>query len=126
MGVGNLPEILEGARTAGTLGLLVLAVKLFVDNRKLKLAENKDDREGWGDLIKALRDDVQTVRRDHAECQQRLTAMERELDGMRKQMLAQSASLALRLTPAGTNAANAADRVVQRLTDHLDDKDREK
>ena len=123
MDVGSLADILEGARTAGTLGLLALAVKLFVDNRKLKLAENKDDREGWGDLIKALREDVGNVRREHAACQDRLNAMQKEIDGLHRQILAQSSSLALRLTPAGTNAASAADRVVQRLTDELDSKD---
>lgn len=41
-------------QATGTIGLLFIATKFLLDNRRLRMAAKKDDREGYGDLIDRL------------------------------------------------------------------------
>lgn len=83
-----------------------------------------------GSLRKDLMDRIDKLelqlRDERKECDREMDAMrtefrastkalEQTIDGLHKQILAQSAALTLRL-PASTNASNAADRIVERLS----------
>ena len=51
---------------------------------------------------------------------------QRSIEGLHRQLLAQSASLAQRLTPGVTAASEAADRVVVRLNREIDEEGKKK
>lgn len=77
-------DVLAWIQSGASLGLLALCSKLYVDNRRLKIAENKDEREGWGQLIQLLEDRVSRLEKSEQECQRRLNeALRRiaELEG---------------------------------------------
>jgi hypothetical protein len=72
-GVVNLEMFLEAVRTGGTLGLLLLAAQLFVQNRKLKVDARTSDRKADLDLevhrdsltfqlLEAARSEIQQLR----------------------------------------------------------------
>lgn len=99
-------EMLRGwISTGALLGLLTLAGRLWVQNRKLRLQERADDRLGYGTLIETLEKDVRGVREQHAECERRLSMMQGEIDGLRRMFITQSTVAAVALSPTATAAA---------------------
>jgi hypothetical protein len=60
---------LEAARpwvtSAAIMGLLEFARRLWAQNRQLRLAENKDDRDGYGALITTLQNAVTQMEAKH-------------------------------------------------------------
>lgn len=66
--------------TAALLGLCEFARRLWVQNRQLKLAENKDDREGWGKIIETLQGQVDRMERQLSAANDRIEQLEREKD----------------------------------------------
>lgn len=113
-------EAIEAVRpwisTAALLGLLEFARRLSVQNRQLRLQENRDDREGYGALIKALQEDVIAVRAEHRRCEERLSKIEGELMGFHRQALVQSQQGIAQL-PASTMVRDAGERAVKAATD---------
>jgi hypothetical protein len=101
--------------TGALLGLLTLAYRLHVENRRLRIAENKDDREGYGVLIKALQDDIIAVRAEHRRCEDRLSKIEGELMGFHRQALIQSQQGAA-VVPASAIVRDAGERAVEAAT----------
>lgn len=65
----GLGQIGEWIRTGGTLGLVVIAAKLFIDNRRLNLTQSKDNRDGYGVLIGLLEDRVGRLEVSEQQCQ---------------------------------------------------------
>ncbi len=99
-GIGELTQIGEWLRTGGTIGLLALAVKLYLDNRRLRLAEKSDDRQGYGALIETLTKDVAAVREQHRECEHEQRQLRLELDGLRRQFIAYQLAVAQAVPPS--------------------------
>lgn len=110
--------------TGALLGLLELARRLWAQNRQLRLAENKDDRDGYGVLIKALQDDVIAVRAEHRKCEDRLSKIEGELMGFHRQALLQSQQAAAAL-PASIAVREAGERAVEAVNRAIDQKERD-
>lgn len=67
--MGWFGTVLESARpwisTVSLMGLLEFARRLWVQNRKLKLVENKDDRDGYGALIATLQTAITSMEAKH-------------------------------------------------------------
>jgi len=49
------------------MGLLTFASNMWLQNRRLKLVENKDDRDGYGALITTLQEAVKSMDSKHSE-----------------------------------------------------------
>lgn len=68
--MADLGGILETARpwvsTGALMALCEFARRLWVQNRQLKLVENKDDRDGYGALITTLQAAVTSMEAKHA------------------------------------------------------------
>lgn len=73
--------------TAALLGLCEFARRLWVQNRQLKLAENKDDREGYGSLIATLQGQVDRMDRQLQAANERIGQLEVEKDKERRLVL---------------------------------------
>jgi hypothetical protein len=140
-------ELLEDVRpwlsTAGILALCEFARRLWVQNRQLRMAENKDDRDGYGVLIAALEQSIKTMeerhmdalksmRADHSaqleriagehhRCEERLAKIEGELMGFHRQALIQSQSGVAAL-PASKMVVDAAERAVSAAARAADEK----
>jgi hypothetical protein len=102
--------------TGALLGLLELARRLWVQNRQLRMAENKDDREGYGVLIRALQEDIVAVRAEHRRCEDRLSKIEGELMGFHRQALVQSQHGAASLPATSSTVREAGERAVEAAT----------
>ena len=140
--LGDMLEIVRPwVSTGALLALCEFARRLWVQNRQLRLAENKDDREGYGALIDKLNGsilsmetrhaaDIAAMRADyqrriddmlvaHRGCEERLAKIEGELLGFHRQALIQSqqglaqlpASIAVQ--EAGERAVAAIDRTIE-------------
>lgn len=133
----SIGELLEDVRpwlsTAGILALCEFARRLWVQNRQLRMAENKDDRDGYGVLIAALEQSIKTMEERHTDalksmradhtaqleriaaehhrCEERLAKIEGELMGFHRQALIQSQSGVAAL-PASKMVVDAAERAV--------------
>ncbi len=108
----GLDQIGEWVRTGGTLGLLALAAKLFLDNRRLSLTKAKDDRDGYGVLITALQDDIARVREQHRQCEERLNKVEAELVGVHRQLVMQGSVRAVSMGGPSDHVRAASKRAV--------------
>lgn len=100
-------DVLAWVQSGASIGLLALCSKLYVDNRKLRLEEkkvdldeNKDERDGYGQLIKALRDDVADVREQLKICKDEHTKTSMELDGLRRQFVSYQLAVAQAVPPS--------------------------
>lgn len=119
----------EWLRTGGMVGALGLAVKFYLDSRKMKIAEEVSDREGWGVLIRNLRDEVARLAEAHKSCEEgmhalraereqeradrerEMAALRREIDGMRRELAQRDAAIIATMGPdsaAGQSALRAA------------------
>lgn len=107
-----LESVRPWASTAGILALCEFARRLWVQNRQLRMAENKDDRDGYGVLIKALQDDIMQVRAEHRRCEERLSKIEGELMGFHRQALLQSQQ-GIAPLPASQMVKDAGERAVR-------------
>lgn len=101
--------------TAAMLGALTLVARWFRDQRRDRMTERKDDRSGWGELISTLQADVKAIREERHDCEERCTALERELHHVHRQVIA----LALRysiplddLSPAMQHAVATVAKVM--------------
>lgn len=83
------PDLIGWVQAGGQLGLLALASKLFVDNRKLRLAEKSSDhdhdlqikqtdRDGWVELIKLLQGQVARMDEELQKANARIRLLEDE------------------------------------------------
>lgn len=142
----SLGEILDDVRpwlsTAGILALCEFARRLWVQNRQLRMAENRDDRDGYGVLIAALEQSIKTMEQrhldamaamkadhtaqldriagEHRRCEERLAKIEGELMGFHRQALVQSQQVAVAL-PASTMVKEAGERAIAAATAKLGD-----
>lgn len=126
----SLASLLEWVRTGGMLGLLALSIKLYVDNRKLRLEESREDREGWGELIKLLREQVNRMEQELKEAAAKIKVLENERDSERAQVMALVNQLnrtqSLALKEAGTAAivapstSAAIDKMLERKEEGAD------
>lgn len=116
--VANLGELADWIRTGGTMGLLALASGLFIQNRKLKLAEKKDDREGFGALIEALTRDITAVRQQLRECEEEHHRTRNDLEGLRRQFVTYQLAVAQAVPPSRrTPEINAMMTVLEQQQD---------
>ena len=142
----SIGELLDDVRpwlsTAGILALCEFARRLWVQNRQLRLAENKDDRDGYGVLIAALEQSIRTMEErhltalaamkadhtaqldriagEHRRCEERLAKIEGELMGFHRQALVASHQHAVAL-PASSMVRDAGERAVDAATKRLDE-----
>lgn len=145
--MGWLGTVLEDVRpwisTVSLMGLLEFARRLWVQNRKLKLVENKDDRDGYGVLIAALEQSIKTMETrhtdalvsmrvehtgqleriagEHRRCEERLAKIEGELMGFHRQALLQSQQ-GIAALPASPMVIAAGERAVAAATKAVEDK----
>jgi hypothetical protein len=123
--------------------LLGWVTKTWLGSRRVTIAENKDDRDGFGALISALQADIVAIRAnhtteiaavrathdkemtlmraDHRSCQDRLATIEGELMGYHRQMILQSQQMATNV-PASGMVTDAGERAVDAVTRALDAK----
>ena len=109
VGVG-LDDFGRWVSAGGIVGMLALLIKFYLENRKLKLQERHEDRDGYGVLIQALQADVVQVREQHRECESRLTEVEAQLRGVHRQLVMQSSNAAINLAPPSDDVMGAARR----------------
>lgn len=109
--------------TAGITGLCAWAGRMWITNRKMRLDENKDDRDGYGVLIATLQNAIKVMREEHSneiaamraehrKCEERLSKIEGELMGFHRQALIASQQGAA-LLPASTMVQEAGKRAVE-------------
>lgn len=113
--LGTLPGWIAALSSSGTF---VAVASIWLKSRKLKIAEKQDDRAGYADVIRVLREEVARLadeigdcKEQHLDCERRLTLVESELRGMHRQMIANSISSAVAiggLTPEMEKAVDAA------------------
>jgi hypothetical protein len=134
---GSLP-------TWGTFGLaFAWIMRQHFENRRLRMLENKDDRDGYGALITTLQSAVTTMEakhaadlaairvehsatltrlaEDHKRCEERLGRIEGELIGFHRQALMQSQA-GLAVLPASPMVVAAAERAVAAASKAVDEK----
>lgn len=128
-------ETVRGWLSTGILGaiLLVLArlgkpvVDFLLETRKLKMLEKKEDRQGFGELIevlteqvKALTNQVSSLSAENGQLRNEVRSLHSILDGMRRSTLQESMSAQRavvsaigedRLTPNLREALTELDRV---------------
>lgn len=114
----HLKSLLPWLNTATLVTLATIAMRLWLVSRKVRIAENKDDRDGYGVLITALQEDVKSVRaalaieqEAHRTCEGRLNKIEGELMGFHRQALIQSQQGVAQL-PASVMVKEAGERAV--------------
>lgn len=72
-------EILRGwISTAALLGLLTLAARLWIQNRKLRMQEKGEDRQGFGVLIDRLTANIERLEKKLIEAEDRIKTLEAE------------------------------------------------
>jgi hypothetical protein len=102
-------DMLESVRpwisTAALMGLLEFARRLWVQNRQLRLVENKDDRDGYGALITTLQNAVTQMETKHAA----------DMAAMKVEHAAQIAAIALAHTAHLDRIADDHRRCEERL-----------
>lgn len=118
LGVG-ISNVLPYLETSGLLILVVIAARLYIENRRLRLQERADDRDGYGVLIKALQDDVLHVRREHRECQERLSRVEQQLEGVHRQLVLHSSMGAVSMGAPSEHVTGAAERAVRAVSEKM-------
>lgn len=92
-------NILNWIQTGGLIGLLALSVKLYIDNRRIRIEEKRADHQGFSDLIKALSEDVAGVREQLRHCQEQHDETKMELDGLRRQFISYQLAVAHAVPP---------------------------
>lgn len=120
----NMPTIWEAIRTGTLVGILAVATRLFLDNRKLKMAAEKraqeyrlevtaDGRTNLQFIIDNLRRDIEradgkaaAAEAAHAACETELDQMRNDgrrtrdrLDGLARQFVAFADSVATSIPP---------------------------
>lgn len=73
----GVAELVPYAQLGGTAGIVAILLGFWLRFRK-------DDRDGWGVLIKALQDDVKLVREQHHDCEHRLAELESRMRPRRR------------------------------------------
>lgn len=144
MSVGAiLEQVRPWVSTAALMGLLEFARRLWVQNRQLRLVENKDDRDGYGVLIAALNETIrmmdvrhtaeiaavraehkaqlERIESEHRRCEDRLAKIEGELMGFHRQTLLRSQHEAVEV-PASGVALAAGERAIRAAARALDDR----
>jgi hypothetical protein len=102
-GVG-VSDFGDWLRAGGVVGTLALLVKFYLENRKLRLQEKHDDRDGYGVLIQTLQADVTNVRE--------------QLRGVHRQLVMNSSNQAISLGQPSADVAAAAERAKNIVRDN--------
>lgn len=117
--LGTLPGWITALTSSGTLAVVGA---IWLKSRKLKIEEDQDDRAGYGDVIKVLRDElgrlateVLDCKEQHLDCERRLTLVESELRGVHRQMIANSISSAVAIGGLSPEMERAVDAVAAEL-----------
>jgi uncharacterized protein YlxW (UPF0749 family) len=88
----------------------------LIERRRIAAQEKVSDREGWGQLIDELREEVSKLRQENGELRKEVRELHGILDGMRRQQL--SATLETqRAMIAETDASPAMRRALGTLRD---------
>lgn len=104
-------ETIRGWISTGTLlALLMFVARLWIQNRKLRMEENVDERAGYAALIKALTEDMTDVRSQHKECERRLSSLESQLEGVHRQLVLQASVAAVPLSASPSDDIKDAAR----------------
>lgn len=107
--------------------VVVAIVRIIPEMTKLRNASDTSLRKDLMDRIDKLEKQLADERREcdremesmRIEFRNQITGLEKTIEGLHKQLLAQSSALAIRLSPASTAASAAADRVVEQLAGDL-------
>lgn len=117
--LGTLPGWITALTSSGTLAVVGA---IWLKSRKLKIEEDQDDRAGYSDVIKVLRDELVRVaaevldcKEQHLDCERRLTLVESELRGVHRQMIANSISSAVAIGGLSPEMERAVDAVAAEL-----------
>jgi ElaB/YqjD/DUF883 family membrane-anchored ribosome-binding protein len=130
----GVPGLTFGGAGIWTLVALVV-VWIIRIQPKMRELQNSADGSLRKDLMERIDKLEKQLSEERRECDREMhemreefrntiKAMQQTIDGLHRQLLAQSSSLALRLTPASTSAGKAADALVQRLSRELDDEEK--
>lgn len=111
-----LEEIRPWYNTLTITGIGGAAVRMWFQNRKMKIAEKAADRSGWGELISALQHDVATLREENKKCEERYQKLSSDFRGVQRQLLALSVRGVL---PPGTPLSDEMSHAVDSTLAHL-------
>ena len=82
--LGTLPGWITALTSSGTFAAVAT---IWLKSRKLKIAENQDDRDGYGDVIRVLREEVARLGERERACEERLLKVEDELRGVHRKLI---------------------------------------
>lgn len=115
--------------STGFLGLITLLIarlgkpvaEYLIETHKLRAQEKKDDRQGYGDLIKTLSTEVHELRAENTLMRKEIRELHGLIDGMRRgdMQARQSAQyVELSAAPAGTVPPATAAAIDRSRADH--------
>lgn len=106
--------------TGALLGCLTIASRLWLQNRRLSMQSKAEDRQGYGALITTLQEEVKRINTAHVDCENRLLAMQGEINGLRRMIVMHSGMGAVALSSTVTEAADRTAAHVMKAMDRDD------
>lgn len=129
-------ETIRGWLSTGFLGgnlfllsrMVPAGLAYLKETREAKLADKKDDRAGWGELIDTMGKQITALTERERDCEARMTEMREayegrmlkmqgEIDGLRRLVVAKSTVEGVPLSPM---TAAAAERSMGHLIERMD------
>lgn len=102
--------------TASLVTITGFAARLYVQNRKLRMQEKVEDRQGFGVLIEALSKEVSALRKENGMLRYEVRELHGLIDGMSRgdlQVRTSAQVLEMRSIPPATAAA--LDRIERKI-----------
>lgn len=93
----GLGTVGESIRTGGIVAMLLVVMRFYLANRKLKMEARKDDRQGYGDLIDKLKAQIADIYSKLDQCERERESDREEMKGLRDQFLAYQLALVERI-----------------------------
>lgn len=131
--IGEIGEIGTGLdavqpwlTTGGILGILAFATRVWIINRQLSMKEKTEDRQGYGELIKVMQEQLKSMqesigdlqrqlgecRAEHAASKQQVRDLTAQVEGLHRQLVKHSAEVAVQLPAASDAVRDAARRAI--------------
>lgn len=118
LGVG-IESILPWLEAGGVVALVAIASRFYIENRRLRLQERTGDREGYRVLIDTfqatvgrLEERCERLEAKHSKCEEDLSEMRHQLDGVHRQLVLHSSTSAVALGRPSEAVVGAAERAV--------------
>lgn len=98
----NIPKWINTGILGTILFVIVRGTALWlkhnIEVRTLDIEERRQEREGYGPLIKALREEIERLAAHNVDCDARVTRMEGEISGLHRQIAMQSSDRMMQIS----------------------------